>query len=115
VASVLKVDDPTSGGPHWGTLDNFARGSDGYFHETTDVKRISYADYFVARTGLDGDHRVCMVDVGRGAQLTLDTTFRDEQTGKPCVDFDRTVWPHGAVGGAKPHSQLFVVADADIR
>jgi hypothetical protein len=115
VASVLNVDDPTSGGPHWGTLDNFARGSDGYFHETTDVKRISYADYFVARTGLDGDHRVCMVDVGRGAQLTLDTTFRDEQTGKPCVDFDRTVWPHGAVGGAKPHSQLFVVADADIR
>jgi hypothetical protein len=115
VASVLEVDDPTSGGPHWGTLDNFTRGGDGYFHETTDVRRISYADYFVARTGLDGDHRVCMVDVGAGAQLTLDTAFRDEQTGTPCVDFDRTVWPHGAAGGAKPHSQLFVVADADLR
>jgi hypothetical protein len=115
VVSVLKVDDPTSGGPHWGTLDNFARGGDGYLHETTEVKRISYADYFVARTGLDGDHRVCMVDVGAGGTLTLDTTFRDEQKGTPCVDFDRTVWPHGAVGGAKPHSQLFVVADADLR
>jgi hypothetical protein len=115
LASVLEVDDPTSGGPHWGTLDNFTRGSDGYFHETTDVRRISYADYFVARTGLDGDHRVCMVDVGAGGRLRLDTTFRDEQRGTPCVDFDRTVWPHGSVGGAKPHSQLFVVADADIR
>jgi hypothetical protein len=115
VASVLPVHDTTSGGPHWGTLDNFARGADGYFHETTDVRRLSYADYFVARTGLDGDHRVCMVDVGRGGALTLDTTFRDEQKGTPCVDFDRTVWPHGAAGPAKPHSQLFVAADADVR
>jgi hypothetical protein len=115
VASVLAVHDPTTGGPHWGTLDNFARGGDGSFHETTTVTRISYADYFVARTGLDGDHRICMVDVGAGGKLTLDAAFRDEQTGTPCVDFDRTVWPHGSVGGAKPHSQLFIVADADLR
>jgi hypothetical protein len=56
-----------------------------------------------------------MVDVGAGGKLTLDTTFRDEQRGTPCVDFDRTMWPHGAAGAAKPHSQLFVVADADLR
>jgi hypothetical protein len=67
----------------------------------------------VARTGLDGDHKVCMVDVREGGALSLDTAFRDEGTGAPCVDFNRAAWPHGAVGGAKPHSELFVVADAD--
>jgi hypothetical protein len=115
LASVLPVKDETTGGPHWGTLDNFQLGSDGYFHETTDVKRIAISNYFVARSGLDGNHKVCMADVGSKAQLTLDPAFRDENEGTPCVNFNRTRWPHGDFGNAKPHSELFVVADDDLR
>jgi hypothetical protein len=40
--------------------------------------------------------------------LQLDTSFRDEDEGTPCVDFNRTTWPHGTNGSAKPHSELFV-------
>jgi hypothetical protein len=115
LASVLPVKDETTGGPHWGTLDNFQLGSDGYFHETTQVKRIAISNYFVARSGLDGNHKVCMADVGSKAQLTLDPAFRDENEGTPCVNFNRTRWPHGDFGNAKPHSELFVVADDDLR
>ncbi|MCW2573298.1 MAG: hypothetical protein JWO88_3356 [Frankiales bacterium] len=115
LTSVLPVKDLTSGGPHWGTLDNFVRGSDGYFHETRDVQRIAISDYFVARTGVDGDHKVCMVNVDGEGHLTLDRSFRDENEGTPCVDFNRTSWPHGDYGNAKPHSELFVVSDADLR
>ena len=53
---------PAPGGPHWGALDNLELGEDGFYHETTDVTRIAYSNYFVARTGLNGDHRVCIVD-----------------------------------------------------
>jgi hypothetical protein len=113
LASALPIKDLTSGGPHWGTLDNFRLGSDGYYHQTTDVRRIAISDYFVARTSVDGDHRVCMVNVSSTGKLTLDTTFRDENEGTPCVDFNRSSWPHGKYGNAKPHSELFVVADAD--
>ena len=52
---------------------------------------------------------------GHAIKLALDTTFRDEHEGTPCVDFNRTSWPHGDFGNAKPHSELFVVADADLR
>lgn len=103
------------GGPHWGALDNFELGSDGLYEETTDVKRFAYSNYFVARTGLNGDHRVCMVDVNDDATLSLDETFKDEDTGETCIDFDRTSWPHGDWGPAKPHSMLFVVPDADVK
>ncbi|MEQ7848525.1 hypothetical protein [Nocardioides kribbensis] len=103
------------GGPHWGTLDNLELGEDGYYHETTDVKRIAYSNYFVARTGLDGDHRVCMVDIAEDATMAIDEEFADENTGEPCLDFDREEWPHGVWGPAKPHSMLFVTADDDIR
>jgi hypothetical protein len=115
LASVLPVTDATSGGPHWGTLDNFSRGSDGFFHETTDVRRIAFSNYFVARTGIDGNHKVCFADVDSQGHLGLDTSFRDENEGTPCVSFDRTHWPHGDYGNAKPHSELFVVADDDLR
>src|SRR5690606_34317946 len=40
LVSVLPFDDVTSGGPHWAALDNFELGADGYYHETTDVRRI---------------------------------------------------------------------------
>ncbi|MSZ77623.1 MAG: hypothetical protein F2667_11000 [Actinobacteria bacterium] len=105
---------PAPGGPHWGALDNLEIGSDGYYHETTDVKRFAYANYFVARTGLNGDHRVCLVD-DSGASMTLDEDFVDEFTGETCLDFDRESWPHGPWGPAKPHSMLFVTADGDIK
>ena len=114
LVSALPIKDLTSGGPHWGTLDNFTRGADGYYRETTDVTRIAVSDYFVARTSVDGDHRVCMVNV-RDGKLSLDTSFRDEDEGTPCVDFNRSSWPHGRYGNAKPHSELFVVADADLK
>ncbi|MFC7496170.1 MULTISPECIES: hypothetical protein [unclassified Nocardioides] len=106
---------PAPGGPHWGTLDNLELGDDGYYHETSDVRRIAYANYFVARTGLNGDHRVCMVDVNDDATLSLDEGFKDEASGETCIDFDREAWPHGDWGPAKPHSMLFVTADDDIK
>ena len=37
----------------------------------TDVKRLAYSNYFVARTGLNGDHRVCMADQAADGTLTL--------------------------------------------
>ena len=114
LVSVLPFQDGTTGGPHWGALDNFELGADGYYRETTDVRRISVANYFVARTGIDGNHKVYLADVDDG-KLSLDTSFVDENDGTPGVDFNRKSWPHGDFGNAKPHSQLFVVADEDVR
>lgn len=111
IAGIQQID----GGPHWGTLDHFELGADGYYHETDTVRRIATSNYFVARTGLNGDHRVCLIDVGETGELTLDETFRDENAKTPCVNFNRESWPHGDFGYAKPHSQLFVVADEDVR
>ncbi|HSE70383.1 MAG TPA: hypothetical protein VLA97_06465 [Nocardioidaceae bacterium] len=111
VADIL----PAPGGPHWGALDNLDLGTDGYYHETEDAKRLAYSNYFVARTGLNGDHRVCLADVGEAGRLSLDESFVDEFTGSSCLDFDRASWPHGDFGPAKPHSMLFVTSDDDIR
>lgn len=110
IASTL----PAPGGPHWGALDNFRIGADGKYHETKKPTRLAYSNYFVARTGLNGDHRVCIASIGKGAALRLDERFRDERTGTPCLDFDRDTWPHGDYGPAKPHSMLFVTADDDV-
>ncbi|MGH3354627.1 MAG: hypothetical protein ACRDOJ_01935 [Nocardioidaceae bacterium] len=111
VADIL----PAPGGPHWGALDNLRLGSDGYYHETDTPQRLAYSNYFVARTGLDGDHRVCLADLGTDGRMSADQSFVDEFTGTSCLDFDRESWPHGDVGPAKPHSMLFVTADEDIR
>ena len=113
VAGVQEIEDLTSGGPHWGAMDNFARvpGQD-RFTETDQIRRIATSNYFVARTGQDGDHKICMFDVSPQGELSLDTAFRDENLGTACVSFNRTSWPHGNFGNAKPHSELFVVADA---
>ncbi|HWE91191.1 MAG TPA: hypothetical protein VG317_17155 [Pseudonocardiaceae bacterium] len=102
-------------GPHWGALDNFQLGSDGYYHETDQPSRLAVSDYFVARTGLDGDHKVWLVNVNPDGSFSVDNSFRDEITGQPGVDFNRTSWPHGDFGNAKPHSELFVVADSDVK
>jgi hypothetical protein len=115
LTSVLEFPDRTSGGPHWGTLDNFELGPDGFYHETTDVRRIAVSNYFVARSGIDGNHKVYIADIGPGGQLTFDESFVDENDGSLGVNFNRKNWPHGPFGNAKPHSQLFVVADEDVR
>jgi hypothetical protein len=111
---VLELPDGTSGGPHWGALDNFQRFNDGTYGETTDVKRFAVSNYFVARSAVDGNHKVCMVNTDKG-NLTIDTSFRDENHGTPCIDFNRTDWPHGKTGAAKPHSELFIVPNAKLR
>ncbi|HTJ36949.1 MAG TPA: hypothetical protein VL738_27305 [Dactylosporangium sp.] len=115
IAGVLPVHDESSGGPHWGTMDNFTLGHDGYFHETDRVSRLAVANYFVYSLGGDGNHEVCMVDVAPNGRLGLDNSFRDEQTRRPCVAFDRASWPHGSFGDARPHGVLFVVNDRNLR
>ncbi|MCU1460265.1 MAG: hypothetical protein JWO37_340 [Acidimicrobiales bacterium] len=115
VASAYGLPDGTSGGPHWGSPDNFERQTNGSYRETTAIRRLAVSNYFVARTGVDGNHKVCMLSLSPAGKLALDTSFRDENEGTPCVDFNRTDWPHGASGNAKPHSELFVVPDAALR
>src|SRR5436190_4277121 len=110
VASVLPIPDGTAGGPHWGALDNFT-SQNGTFVETATPSRLAVSDYFVARTGVDGNHKVCMINISPTEQLSIDKTFIDENEGTPCVDFNRTNWPHGKEGNAKPHSEMFVVTD----
>ncbi|MET8757858.1 hypothetical protein [Lentzea sp. NPDC004782] len=102
-------------GPHWGAYDNFELSGDGYYHEVSSPKRLAVSNYFVARTGLDGDHKVNIVKVGPDGQLTLDTSFKDEFSGQVGINFNRKDWPHGPFGNAKPHSELFVISDADVK
>ena len=116
VRSTVPINPDEKGdGPHWGALDNLKIGDDGFYHHNDQPERLATANYFVARTGLDGDHRVCMVDIGEGGKMTLDESFTDENTKQPCISFNRQDWPHGAYGNAKPHSMLFVTNDADIK
>lgn len=109
LVDALEIPDNTSGGPHWGALDNFEAQGDGTYAETRNETRLAVSNYFVSRSGVDGNHKVCILDRAEDGQLSFDRNFRDEHEGTPCIDFNRTVWPHGATGGAKPHSQLFVV------
>lgn len=116
LVGVLPIRDVTSGGPHWGAIDNFRRDHRGFYHETQRVRRIAISNYFLANSfGGDGDHRVCMARVGRSGSLRLDTSFRDEFTGEPCVSFDRQSWPHGPTGDSRPHGVLFAVSDRVLR
>ena len=100
----LIVRDKTSGGPHWGALDNHSLSRDGT------PKRLVFSDYFVARTGIDGDHRFFLVDVNtKTGTLSYDKGFRDENTGALGVNFNRRSWPGSPDAGFfKPHSMLWV-------
>ena len=109
LVTAFPLPDGTSGGPHWGALDNFAPQADGKWAEVGFEHRVAVSNYFVARSGVDGNHKVCLLDIADNGTLSLDTNFRDEDEGTPCIDFNRTAWPHGNTGAAKPHSQLFVV------
>ena len=40
-------------------------------------------------------------------QLELDMAFRDRGAAEPGVSFDRTSWPHGEAGAARPHGAVF--------
>ncbi|ONI76367.1 hypothetical protein ALI144C_37610 [Actinosynnema sp. ALI-1.44] len=118
VLGILPIRDTTNdggGGPHWGALDNFRLGWDGYYHETTQPKRLVVANYFVAAASQDGNHKVCMVDIGHHGRLSLDTSFSDGRHDGTCVNFNRNRWPHGATSYARPHGVLFAVADKDVR
>lgn len=119
LTSVVPITDtstPGTGvGPHWGSADMFTRDRQGLYRETDHIERIATANYFVAATGLDGDHRICMFNFSKAGVLSPDTAFRDEQTHQPCVSFNRQDWPHGSVGDARPHGVLFVVSDSVLR
>jgi hypothetical protein len=111
LAGVITVDDNTTGGPHWGALDNFNYTPSGA------PTRMMFCDYFVARTGYDGNHRCYMlnVDPSSGA-LSYDNAFRDEWNGALGIDFNRKDWPGHKDGGFyKPHSMVFVTPESVAR
>ncbi|HVW41465.1 MAG TPA: hypothetical protein VHC18_08960 [Amycolatopsis sp.] len=116
VAGAAPINPGQAGaGPHWGGYDNFVLGQDGLYHETAQPTRLAVSDYFVARSGLDGDHKVTMLNLTPDGKVTVDQNFRDELTGQVGINFNRKSWPHGDFGNAKPHSELFVVADPDVK
>ncbi|SEP42304.1 hypothetical protein [Amycolatopsis saalfeldensis] len=102
-------------GPHWGAYDNLTLGSDGFYHETTQPQHLAVSNYFVARSGLDGDHKVNLLNLSPDGQVAVDQNFRDEFTGQVGINFNRKSWPHGDFGNAKPHAELFVVADQNLK
>ena len=79
-----------------------------------DGTRVAVSDYTVDVPGYfrDGDHRVHILrldpDSGR---LRVDTAFLDELAGNEGIDFDRTRWPHGETGSARPKGLLFVTPE----
>ncbi len=103
LVSTLNVKDNTSGGPHWGALDNHSVDSSGV------PVRMTFSNYFVSRTGVDGDHRFYAVDISPDGKLSYDEDFRDEKTGALGVNFNRRDWPGSPDAGFyKPHSELWV-------
>jgi hypothetical protein len=101
--STLVVKDPTSGGPHWGALDTHSLDQRGVPY------RMVFSNYFVSRTGVDGDHRFYTVDISPTGKLSYDKSFRDEKTGALGVGFNRRNWPGSPDAGFyKPHSMLWV-------
>jgi len=102
VSSVV-VHDPTTGGPHWAALDNHSVDQNGVPY------RLAFSDYFVSRTGVDGDHRLFTVEISPEGKLSYDRSFRDEKTGALGVDFNRRNWPGSPDAGFyKPHSEVWV-------
>jgi hypothetical protein len=101
--STLPVQDTTSGGPHWGALDNHSLDQNGV------PWRLTFSDYFVSRTGVDGNHRFYDVNIDGDGKMSYDDSFRDEKTGGLGVDFNRRNWPGNPDAGFyKPHSEIWV-------
>lgn len=64
----------------------------------------------VVVTSGEGDtlYRVLIVRMDpETGSLEFDQSFRDPGSEKPGVSFDRTAWPHGAAGVARPHGAVF--------
>jgi hypothetical protein len=115
-SGVVIVDDgqnfATHGGPHYTQYDPTTR-------------TVVFSNYFVdlaafglPGTGSGGDDKVCLAHLGKDGVLALDTKFRDELNGNPCVDFDRPTtysWPNGrgGTGNAKPHAVTFLHVSGD--
>ncbi|MDX6666141.1 MAG: hypothetical protein QOG68_2347 [Solirubrobacteraceae bacterium] len=105
--STLIVHDPTTGGPHWAALDNHSYDQNGV------PWRLVFSDYFVSRTGVDGDHRLYTVNVSPAGKLSYDKSFRDEKTGALGVNFNRRNWPGSPDAGFyKPHSMIWICPPA---
>jgi len=52
--------------------------------------------------------KVLVIDVDPATgEMKFDEQFRDQVTGEMGVDFNRTSWPHGDTGPAKPHGAVF--------
>jgi len=99
----LIVDDKTTGGPHWAALDNHTTRADG------SPTRLVLSNYFVSRTGVDGDHRYHLMNIDRSGHLSYDPKFRDEVTGELGVNFNRRDWPGSPDAGYyKPHSMVWI-------
>jgi hypothetical protein len=107
VVSTVRLDrdpDARAGGrPRAGGPGGLAMASDG--------SRVAVAGYTVDVPSYrrDGDRRLHLLrlDTETG-ELRVDTAFRDEVTDEVGVDFNRTRWPHGATGAARPRGLLFV-------
>ncbi|MGH3468303.1 MAG: hypothetical protein ACRDQF_11290 [Thermocrispum sp.] len=102
-------------GPHFGNSDNFELGPDGKYQETDQPTKLSMTDYFVARSGHGGDHKLWLTTVGEDGHLSVDEDFNDTSVPEAGWDFNRDSWPHGPFGNAKPHHSIFVVADGDVK
>jgi DNA-binding beta-propeller fold protein YncE len=99
-------DPDGSGKPRAGGPSGIAMSADG--------RRVAVTDYTVDTPGarLDGDRRVYMLRVDtKTGQLRFDDAFRDEHTKEIGVSFDRTKWPHGETGPARPRAVLFVTPE----
>jgi len=90
-----------AGGPHWLTM-------------SADGTRLAVSDYGVDVPTFvqDGDHRIYVLRLDPASgRLRIDGAFRDELTGEVGVDFNRTRWPHGDTGPARPAGLLFVTPE----
>jgi hypothetical protein len=107
--STLTVNDSTSGGPHWAAIDNHSENAYGF------PMRLTFSDYFVSRSGVDGNHHLYMVNIDpTTGKLSYDTTFRDELTHELGVNFNRHDWPgNPGAGYYKPHSMVWVCPPGD--
>ena len=54
------------------------------------------------------ERRMWMLNVNRATgELALDQAFRDADSDRPGIAFDRAAWPHGATGTGVPHGTVF--------
>jgi hypothetical protein len=70
----------------------------------TDGSRI----VVVNEPGPTAERRMWMLTIDRATgALAVDRAFRDADSDRPGMAFDRTTWPHGATGTGVPHGTVF--------